>query len=456
MLSPNLIRNSNISLYEQLYEYIKDEIRDKKLIGQLPSKRNLAEHLGISVNTVTRSYDNLIDEGYIYSKERKGYFTSDIDNLAVLSKIPMEIIKTEEKSYKYSLDSNSVDLDNFPIYTWRKMVNSTLNYADNSWLNLESFLGLEELRREIARYLRGSRGVKTSYENVVIGSGVNYLMQMLTNILDEDLTVAIENPGYKSLADQLGVIGVKQIPINLDDKGIDIKQLEKSSADMVIVSPSHQFPTGTIMAISRRTELLNWAKDEKYIIEDDYDSEFKYYGSPIPALKSLDVADRVIYLGNFSKSIYPALRISYMVLPNDLLNRLLEFKERFSCPVDNMSQLSLSKFMNEGYFERHLNRMRKLYADKREIAVNFFKNRKGYKVIDSQAGLHFTLEVDLNLTEAELIKRAADEKIKIFGLKEFYSQEINYKKPKILIGYGGIAIDKLEDVLKKLANVWED
>ena len=328
MLSPNLNENLETPLYQQLYLYIKKQIKNNilKTDDKLPSKRSLSNHLGISINTITNAYEMLIDEGYLYrvfiDGEIKTSFVSDIDNLVSIDFDKNSLLLREDikQKYKYNLKYNNIDTSNFPLYNWKK---STLNVIDNNeWLESRDSKGLLSLRKCICKYLYNSRNVVTSPDNIIISSGLEYLFQILFYVLLDDSIYGIENPGFKMFKQIFDNNNLKFNLIDIDKKGISIKDINKSDSNIICVTPSHQFPTGVIMPIDRRVQLLNWVnkKSTRFIIEDDYDSEFKYYGKPIPALKSLDKSERVIYLGNFSKSLTPTLRVSYMVLPDDLMN----------------------------------------------------------------------------------------------------------------------------------------
>lgn len=459
MLSPRIFKNSDIPLYQQIYEYIKEEIRlgNLKKEESLPSKRNLARHLDLSVNTITKAYEILVDEGYLYSLERKGYFVSNIKNLATLQieEKTEKISKKEEKVYKYNFRINEVDNDYFPKYTWRKLVSDIIYKED--WLNLKDSQGLYNLRYDITNYLRQSRDVRTNPENIIISSGTEYLLQMLLSILPKDSVFAVENPGYRALNQLFKTNNIDFIPINIDKSGLSSRDLENSRANIVLITPSHQFPTGVIMPINRRLQILSWAdkNDRNYVIEDDYDSEFKYYGRPIPALKSLDRLDNVIYIGSFSKSLSPHLRISYMVLPDELIKIYHKKMPFMTCPVPNLSQLTLAKFMEDGYFERHLNKMRNIYDEKRNYIVELLKDYENFKLIDSKAGFHFILEIDTDKSERELVKLAREKDIYIQGLEEYYTSKLDYKKPRLIIGFGSIPKSDLESGLKILIEAWK-
>lgn len=447
MLSPNLDENLKMPLYIQLYNYIKNEIKNKNLKykDMLPSKRNLSSHLDISINTITKSYEILVDEGYIYSLERVGYFVSDIDNLIDVENSKNKIVLKEEKTYyKYNFKINNIDYENFPKYTFRKLSSEIINNNDN-WLIKRDPQGLKELRDNIKNYLRQSRGVNTKSENIIISSGTEYLLQILLYILPKDTVYALENPGYKRLYDLFNINNVNYNLINIDSSGFKFSELINTKSNAILITPSHQFPTGNIMPISRRINLLNWANENKnnYIIEDDYDSEFKYYGKPIPALKSLDNLDKVIYIGNFSKSVSASLRLSYMVLPNSLLEKFYSVMPFINCPVSSLIQLTMAKFIEDGYFERHVNRMRNIYKKKRNLAISQFKNEKNFKVIDKKAGLHFIVEINKDISEREIEKALKIENIYLEGLSKYYIKDNTYKFPKIIIGFGNLSEDEI-------------
>lgn len=461
MISPNLKESISTPIYEQLYEYIKNEIilGNLEINSKLPSKRTLSDHLGISVNTITSAYEILIDEGYIYSKERIGYFISDIDSLINIDFKKYNSSRVDFKKDKilYNLKYNNIDTDNFPLYNWRK---STLNVLNNNdWLVLRDPQGIDSLRECICDYLKNSRNVITKPENIIISSGIEYLFQILFYILPQDSVFAIENPGFKMFKDIFKNNNFNYNPIDIDEKGISFDKINKSDSNILCITPSHQFPTGVIMPIDRRIQLLNWASLNKnrFIIEDDYDSEFKYYAKPIPALKSLDKSGNIIYISNFSKSISPTLRISYMVLPDTLLKLYKEDIPFINCPVSTLNQLILSDFIENKYFERHLNRMRNIYKNKREIATNFIKQHEDsakYNIVGSDAGLHFSIEVNNNMTENELINKALNNGILVEGINSYYSENIS-NIPTILIGFAGLSDYHLIESIRILLDSWK-
>lgn len=442
--------NKDEPLFLQLYNHIRNEIifGNLKSGTPLPSKRNLSNHLGVSVNTVTSAYETLMDEGYIYSKERVGFFVADIDNLINIKNEEKNLISKKFLNYKYDFDLNKNSTFNFPNTNFKKLINESLSLEN--LLNTRDPKGLYELRNSIANYLLSARGIKTNPQSIIVSSGIEYLFQALFYILPKNSKFTLENPGYKNLLKLFDLNGFKYDFTDVDDYGINPSKIPKNS-NIFLVTPSHQFPVGSILPIDRRIKLLNFSnKVSGFIIEDDYDSEFKYYGRPIPALKSLDKIDRVIYISNFSKSISPTLRVSYMILPKDLLKKYEDLKPFLNCPVPNLIQISLSKFIDGGFFERHLNKMRKLYDERRKFALSLFKNQKKFKVFDKKAGLHFILEVDTSISEEELIKYLRDNSIFIQGISNFLSRPIKYKKPRLILGFGNMSKTSLEEGINKI------
>ncbi|MDO5713095.1 MAG: PLP-dependent aminotransferase family protein [Tissierellia bacterium] len=445
MLTPNLQGNSQTPLYEQLYIYIKEEIEKGHLKtgDKLPSKRTLAAHLNIAINTITTAYEQLVDEGYIKSYERKGYFVENLDGTFISTKDPVFSSELEEdnKVYRFDFSFNKVDYQGFPYVTWGKLAKNVMARKNNDLINYMDPQGSIFLRREIANYLRDARGLTISPSRIIISSGTEYLFQIIFALLPEKDIFGVENPGYERINGMFQGSNRKCVPISLDESGMKVDQLEKSKAKVASVTPSHQFPTGVIMPLPRRMELLKWAseKEGRYIIEDDYDSEFRYSGKPIPPLKNFDMDDVVIYIGSFSKSVFPGLRISYMVLPGNLMQEFLSRLAFFQCPVSVPTQEVLAKFIAGGYFERHLNRMRKNYKRKREILVQACeKEFPQGKILGEDAGLHLLLELEETWDEGEIIKVLEKGGILVHGLHEYYITEEKNKKPTLVLGFGNL------------------
>ncbi len=449
-------------LYHQLYEYIKKEIQEGRIKynEKLPSKRKLADHLGVSQNTVTTAYEQLIDEGYVMSIERKGYFVQEIDNLLIFES-PKENTTLKEEAVdrhiKYDFSYDGVDSESFPFYVWGKITREIINKCDAKLLTETESQGDYDLRQSIADYLRQSRGVICSADDIILSSGTEYLFYILFQLFDEEKIYGIENPGYEKLPFLFSSNKVQYIPIDVDENGMTLEGIEKSDPDIICITPAHQFPTGSIMPINRRVQLLNWmnGKNDRYIIEDDYDSEFKYSGRPIPALKGLKNSDKVIYMGNFSKSLSPGLRVSYMVMPEELMSRYKKELPFMICPIPTIEQRVLTEFMDRGFFARHLNRMRNIYRKKRELLVDCISRHEDkFRIIGADAGLHITVEVDNGMTEEELVESAAAQGVKVYGLSRYCSRDIDMNR--ILLGYAGITEEEIEKGVELLFKAWFD
>lgn len=457
----NLDPNSSVPLYIQLYSFIKKEIQSGRLESnsKLPSKRKLSKYLEISQNTVESAYEQLITEGYIISIPKKGYYVSELQGVINISKNNnIDDNKTVvRKKYKYEFFSSRVDLESFPYATWRKINKDLINDENKNLLQIGHSQGDRNLREAISNYLRFSRGVNSTADNIVIGAGTEYLVQILINILGNNKVYGMEEPGYYKIRKILKTYNIEVKPINIDIQGISIENLYKSNVEIIHITPSHQFPTGAIMPISRRMQLLSWAneKSNRYIIEDDYDSEFRFEGKPIPALQSLDTMEKVIYLGTFSKCFAPSIRIGYMVLPNELIQIYRENFSFLTCTVSRIDQQSLFRFIEEGYFERHLNKMRNIYRKKRELLVSLIKKYlNGTEIIGTNSGLHLLLKVKNGMTEDELIKKAEEKEIKILGLSNSYFN-VNSNSNIVFLGYASLSNKEIEEAVILLKEAWE-
>lgn len=449
-------------LFEQLYTYIKAEITDGGLARneKLPSKRRLAENLGCSQNTVQTAYNQLVDEGYLVARAKSGYYVAALDGIVTLDTAgssPSESTK-QTTAYIYDFSHQGVDFECFPFALWRKLTREVISEYDRDLLKTGHPQGYPGLRAGITRYLHHSRGVRCTPEQILISSGTEFLLQLLIQLLDDTSVFAIENPGYEKLGMIFRSSRADFTSIPLDEHGMLPEALEKSGASVAVITPSHQFPTGHIMPVSRRIQLLNWAneKPERYIIEDDYDSEFRYSGKPIPSLQGIDRQGKVIYLGAFSKSLSPALRLSYMVLPEPLVRRYREKLNFYICPVPTIEQKTLQRFIDEGHFERHLNRVRNLYRQKREALVSALRGAlPDAEISGTLAGLHFTLRVNNGMSEQELIDAALANQVKVYGLSRYYSvPPAEQAAGTLLLGFATLKIEEIHDAVARLKKAW--
>lgn len=434
-----LVLNNGI-LYMQIYEYFKNEIINGtyKANTKLPSKRNLAKEYNISLNTVDNAYSKLLEEGFIYSKERQGFFVSDVGELYVLDSKPIHITK-EEENIEYNFSYSGVS-DEFPYKIFKKISSNIFDNKDI--LEKVDYQGYLPLRTQISEYLDKSRGFKADPSQIVISSGSEYLFQIIFKLISGKF--GIEDPGYNMLSNIMDTNDINYEFISVDENGMDLTKLKKSKSDFCVITPAHQFPTGVIMNMQRRVELLNMKKI-KYVIEDDYDSEFKYSKRPVPALKSIDVNDKVIYIGSFSKSISPSFRVSFMVLPFDLVEKYNKIFKFFICPVSIMVQKMLTTFIETGEFEKHLNRMRKIYSKKRQLLIDMLSERKDITIRGADAGLHVVLEYPKNYSEEYIVKKAKEKKIKVYGLSSYGTKR---EIPSILLGFATLSEEKLKEGVK--------
>ncbi|PIC62730.1 GntR family transcriptional regulator [Sporosarcina sp. P13] len=461
MIFIELQKNIHTPLYQQIYNQIKQDIIDGKFpVGmKLPSKRQLEDYLSVSQTTIEMAYDQLTAEGFIAAEPRKGYYVQAIEELAYVQPIKSTTPVAKEKVTEpihYDFSANTVDTVNFPFIAWRKYARDVMDPSNAHLLLLGDPHGDPELRQEIARYLYHSRGVDCIPEQIIIGSGTEQLLPLIIRILGEQARYAIEDPGYLMTRHAFSESNGVTIPIAVDQEGLDVKALQGTDATIAYVTPSHQFPTGTVLSAARRTALLNWAASNSnfFIIEDDYDSEFRYHGRPIPSLQGMDKGENVIYLSTFTKSLMPSMRIAYMVLPPQLLEVYRQAFIPFSSSVPRIDQHILARFMADGQFSRHLNRMRKIYRRKMQILTDIIKPYEPIITFSGdEAGMHILLHVHTERTEKELLELALDAGIKLRGLNTYRVIHV-HSVPSFLIGFGGLSEDEIRMGVNKLLHVW--
>ncbi|WP_342440508.1 PLP-dependent aminotransferase family protein [Lysinibacillus sp. FSL K6-0075] len=463
-MTPNL--NSEEPLYLQLYNYIKAEIQNGNISAQskLPSQRNLAQHLQISRNTVDAAYQQLLAEGYVVSKEREGLFVVDLEKgyfQATPHHFEPQLTtqhKQERLAIKYDFNYGDINLKDFPFKIWRKLTMQSLDEEQAQLLLYGDPQGELELRNYMASYLYEARGVQCSADQIVIGAGLQFLMGIVCNLIGRNELFAMEDPGYYRVRHLFKDNAIKVKPISLDNHGIHIDQLRKNKIKAVYVTPSHQFPLGTVMPISRRLALLEWAKEENaYIIEDDYDGEFRYAGKPIPALQGLDSNDRVIYMGTFSKSLIPSIKLSYMILPRKLIN-IFHRNNYYVQTVSRLHQHTLQLFMESGHWERHLNKTRNSYKRRYEALLKAIHQTFGenVKIYGASSGLHILLEPNNKMSEEELIDTAKMAGVRVYPTSIFYANSSILQPAKVLLGFANLAEDEIDTGIKLLNNAWFD
>ncbi|MDD3277655.1 MAG: PLP-dependent aminotransferase family protein [Lachnospiraceae bacterium] len=459
-----IVLNSHdkMPLYEQIYAYIRQEIREKKIdAGEgLPSSRALSKQLLVSRSTVDLAYEQLVSEGYIESIPCKGYYVCEMEELYQLKldkqEQPVKDQRTEQR-FRFDFAVNGIDPDGFPQNAWRKISKQVLQEGKKELFQLGDSRGEEGLRRGIADYLHYARGMHTTAEQIIVGAGNDYLLMLLSVILGKNTRIAMENPTYRSAWQCFVNLGHECLAVPMDESGMCPMQLESSGADVAYVMPAHQFPMGMVMPMKRRLQLLAWAKagEGRYIIEDDYDSEFRYKGKPIPALQGYDQQDSVIYLGTFSKAIAPAIRISYMVLPKSLLAAYDRYAHNFSATVSRMDQRIIEIFLRDGYFERHLNKMRALYKSKHDKMLRYLRQMSELcEVSGEHAGVHMLVWLKKGMTEERAVMLAQEAGIRVYPLHAYTEAVSAIQGQAVLLGYATIPEDSIQAAVTSLADAW--
>lgn len=464
--------NSGKCLYEQIYEHIRQEIREGKLLAgeRLPSTRSLAEYLQVARSTVDCAYEQLQSEGYIESRPYRGYFVCKLEELFQLREVERpteepdlsrgraEAQSSRGQNFRYDFSPRGIDMSGFPFGVWKKITKNILSDSNSNLFSQGSGQGDYALRETIGRYLHSSRGVNCTPDQIIVGAGNDYLLLLLEKILGRHVRIAMENPTYKRAYQIFQSFAYPIITVDMDESGMMVSRLEQENAAVAYVMPSHQYPTGIVMPVGRRGELLKWADgaEDRYLIEDDYDSEFRYRGKPIPSLQASDRHGKVIYIGTFSKAIAPAIRVSYMVLPHRLLEKYRADCSFYSSTVSRIDQRILEEFIRDGYFERHLNKMRKLYKAKHDLLLEQLEEFRGkFHITGENAGLHLLLTAKSGQGERELVSAAADQGVRAYGLSDSYVGDGTEHRPAtIILGYGGMTVENIREGISALKKAW--
>lgn len=459
-----LENDGSVPLYKQLYNQIREHVLSGKLPAdaKLPSVRELADELSTSRNTVEGAYQELYAEGYIYSKPRSGYFVSALDqDAAPPPPVPSlrKPARFSEPSPNFVYDFHPAGLDpqSFPAALWRKCFTDCLRESPEELTRYGDPQGELRLRRSIQGYLGHSRGVVCEPDQIVICAGLQQSLDIVAQVLKgQHSVVAVEDPGYPLPRSVFRNHSYDILPVPVGPVGLDVDTLKASSSTVVYVTPSHQLPLGYVMPVAARLKLIEWAESGgRLIIEDDYDSELRYSGKPIPSLQGLRPHGNIVYLGTFSKILSPALRVSYMVLPHSLLAayRLL-FQDYFST-VSLLEQRTLVRFMEQGYWDRHVRRMRILYKKKHDALIRAVERHFGDRaaIIGQGAGLHIVLQLSAGAAgEAEIVARAGEKGIRLFP----FSATCAAGKPdstRLMLGFGGMTAEELEQGVELLSSI---
>ena len=450
-------------LYQALYQQLKAQIQTGTIPcgAKLPSKRKLSEQLGISINTVDSAYCQLEAEGFIQSAPRRGFFVLETGILPQFSPAPaVSRVQNSETAPKYRVDFSPSGMarQQFPFGVWRRLMKNCFNEYDENLLLRTPPQGDYGLRQAVADYLYRARGVVSSPEQIIIGAGTDNLLFILSYILPGHFTLAVENPLYNRAHQLFSRLGHPISTVPVDPEGLRLSALPEEDHVLVYTTPSHQYPLGYAMPIGQRTALLRWSGQgaHRYIIEDDYDSEFRYQSRPIPSLQSIDHQGRVIYLGTFSRSVAPGLRISYMVLPQSLLALYRENYNGFSSTVSGFEQVVLREFMQGGHFETHVNRMRIYYKNRRQCLVEALAPIRSFvEILGDPAGHHLTLNVKNGMDEGSLVASAAKKGIRVYPVSPYFLDRVPQEyRSTVLLGFGGLTDDTIKEGAQALIEAW--
>lgn len=446
-------------LYRQLYSMLLGEIRAAGLAPgeKLPSRRALAAHLGLSLNTVDAAYQMLAAEGYIQARARSGFYVCSGGLAGLVPQPEREPAGAEsppQPRWAYDFSTGGMDVSLFPLRTWERVAREVMR-TGAGLLNYGDARGDECLRRAIARYLHEYRGVHADAARIVVGAGSETLLAMAALLLPQG-AAGVEDPGYGQTAQVLRNAGVPVRPVAVDAQGLSVSGLRRSGCRSVCVTPSHQFPTGVSMPVSRRAELLQWARDTGgIIVEDDYDSEFRFDGRPLPALQGLDGEGRVIYIGTFSRSLAPSVRVAYMVLPPRLVPQYRSRLAGYASTVSRLEQHTLSRFMEQGHFARYINRARGVYRGRRDALVQALAAGLGTAAVPLcvHTGLHMPVRVENGMTGPQLAAAAAAQGVRVHALGE-YRMQGGGGEPVVVLGYGSMGAEDIGPACARLSRAW--
>ena len=440
MLTYNFTNIGSDSMYEYLYKCIKNDILQGNLQAgeKLPSKRSFAKNLGISVITVENAYEQLIAEGYIYSMPKRGFYVTDFKGV-LESKQREEVqeiipLTSGENSYLADFTSNQTEADQFPFTIWAKMVREVLSDSRIQLMTNPPCGGIMSLRQSIAGYLKDFRGMTVQPEQIIIGAGTEYLCGLLIQLLGHEAVYAVENPGYQKIGKIYQNYQVNWKYIDMDKEGVEVSQLEEKKVDIVHISPSHHYPTGIVMPISRRYELLGWAAK----------GEGKY------------ISEKVIYMNTFTKTLASTVRISYMILPRPLLEQFYQKLSFYSCTVSNFEQYTLDLFIKEGYFEKHINRLRNYYQNKKNGFLSAIRDSGLHKCVEisgEEAGVHFLMKLKTEKAEENVMELAKAQGIKLSPLSKFYYEKKAGIENTYVMNYSSVDMGQIGKIVRGLEKI---
>lgn len=462
-LTEGLDSASGRPLYQQLYDSLTAQIRDGRLtVGErMPGKRSLASQLAVSVNTVDTAYQMLVAEGYLESRPRSGFFVQDVPKtFAAPDPAQQPAAKAAESArWRFDCSTGSVDTTLFPFRSWGRIQRELL-FDHPELLHHGHRQGDENLRQAVAEYLRAYRGVACSPEQIVVGAGVEYLLGLAAQLLSGSVA-AVEEPGYDRSRTILENNGIPCRTVALDASGLSVEALQRSGANLCYVTPSHHFPTAVTMPVGRRAQLLQWAgQPGRYILEDDYDAEFRFDMRPLPSLQGMAGPDGpVLYLCTFSKSLAPSIRIACMVLPTGLMARYRAVFGAYSNTVSRFEQQTLCRFLTEGHFTRHLARMRGVYHRRMQLLCAALESAFGRDRLLLQGrhtGLHLMLTLRDGPGERRMVESARAAGVRMAGLSEYYRDGAAQRPDNtVIVGYAALADEQIDELARVLKEAWQ-
>ncbi len=450
--------NSNIPIYRQIFNYFVAEIQAGRYSAgdKLPSIRALCRELHVSKSTVESAYNLLLSEGYAESAQGSGYLVDSADRLPVEKRVQQPAGTRVSRRKIYDFRAGALNDDVFPLSLWRKLTSQALTYTKeiNTYSDKQ---GEYELRKEIVRYLHLSRGIACTPERIVMTNGLQQALETISKLIaPAPGAAAIEEPGFSSVRRVFINNRYTIAPIPVGEDGLDIGALHDSSACVVFTTPSHQMPTGAVLSLEKRKQLLKWADATGgYIIEDDYDHEFRYSIRPVKSLHSIDKNNRVIYIGTFSNVFSPGLRMGYYILPDHLLPMYNEMFEGYSCTIPWLQQKIMTLYMSRGHWVKRINQLFAENKRKQRCLVDNLIKFMGskIKITGQHSGAHIMLETG-ELSEAELVERASLNNVIVSPVKAFWHNAENYKNNSVILGYNAIAEKDIRQGVQQLYNAW--
>ena len=459
-LTLELAADGKRPMYEQLCAYFTEEIRTGRLLAgeKLPSKRELCAHLGVSRSTVETAYATLVSEGYVRARPQSGYYVSDFVPYDAPT-LPPGAAETVPEPMPApagpDCSTAGVDVSLFPYTAWARLYREAV-VSTPTLLQRGDRQGDAPLRSALCAFLREYRGVRCRPEQIVVGAGMEYLSGLLVQLFPPDTVFGLEDPGYAAMDATIRSMGrtVRYLP--MDAHGLRPDALEASGATVAYTTPSHQFPMGLTMPADRRSRLLQWAASgpDRWLIEDDYDSEFRYGARPVPAMQGMDALGRTVYVGTFSRSLAPSIRLAWLVLPDALLRRYQALSGHSYSTVSRYEQAVMARFLDSGTYARYLRRLSALYRRRRAQLIRALSEIGGIRILGSDGGLHFLIRSE-RLSEAELLSRAAAEGVVLRGLSA-YCREAVPGSGTVVMGYGGLRDEDIPALAERLKRAWEN